>query len=266
MQIKKLCLCCDIVLMTYGACAQGTFQNLGFEQAKIVLINNPPALIWETNAYPGWTVLANGVPVNAVQLDSVLFNGAGIDDGQNQLAPLDGKFSALLGGTGIASAQMAIAQSGTIPVGSESLTFLSLGEFSVSFAGHSLPVEVLGNLPFYGTIYGVDISAYAGQFGQLLFQIGPLSSDGINLLDDITFSTQSIPEPGVISMLGLGASLFGLWRSRSTVPSPSGSAIRALINKSTSLPQFVSKPIFEHPFKRRAGTDSNLRFRSLNRA
>jgi hypothetical protein len=109
---------------------------------------------------------------------------------------------------------MAIAQSGTIPAGSESLTFLSLGEFVVLFDGHSLPVVDLGSLPGYGTKYGVDISAYSGEYGQLMFQIGPLSSDGINLLDDVKFSPRAIPEPGVTSTLGLGILILGLWRSR----------------------------------------------------
>jgi hypothetical protein len=188
---------------------------LDFEQAKIVLVNNPPALIWETNAYPGWTVLANGVPVNQVQLDSVLFNGVGIEDSAGELPPLEGRFSALFG---LTSSQMAIAQSGTIPAGSDSLTFEALGVFSVSFAGHPLPIEVLGNLPSYGTIYGVDISAYAGQYGQLMFQIGPFTSGGLNMLDDVAFSPQSIPEPGTISMLGLGTFILGMWRSRKAFP------------------------------------------------
>ena len=107
-----------------------------------------------------------------------------------------------------------------IPADSESLRFLSLGEFSLSFAGHSIPLKVLGNLPYFGQIYGADISAYAGECGLLTFQTGPLSSNGINILDDITFSTQPVPEPGVLSILGLGVVMLFLRSSGRGVCSP----------------------------------------------
>jgi hypothetical protein len=122
---------------------------------------------------------------------------------------------------------MGIEQPGTIPVGSESLTFLSHGTFAVSFGGHPLTLEVLGYGPNNSLLYGADISAYAGTYGEILFQTGNFSSVGLNVLDDITFSPQPIPEPGVISMLGLGTLIFGLRRSRSAVqaqaPPPSSS-------------------------------------------
>jgi hypothetical protein len=213
MQIRRPILCLGILLARCCAPAQGTFQNLDFEQAKII-INGAPALIATSNALPGWTVLANGAPLQEVQRDGVLADGVGIADaaGPGYDYVLHGNFSVILGGIGIIPFPVSIAQSGTVPAGSESLTFLALGGFSVSFAGHSLPLQVLGNLPYYGQIYGANISAYAGQYGQLMFQTGPFSSDGVNILDDIAFSAQGIPEPGALSILGLGALVLGLQR------------------------------------------------------
>jgi hypothetical protein len=67
-----------LAIVTTGcwACAQGTFQDLDFEQAQI--IGTSPGLISLSAAFPGWTLLANNVPftINAIQLNSVLFDGA----------------------------------------------------------------------------------------------------------------------------------------------------------------------------------------------
>lgn len=206
---------CGLVFSRLNACCQGTFQNLDFEQANLVFL--PDGLILVGNAFPGWTILANGVSVNFVQVNSVLLQGAGIEDTHGELAPLDGKFSALLAGPGLWSVPVGISQSGTIPAGSESLTFFAIGRFSASFAGHALPLEVLGDGPNNSVIYGADISAYAGDYGQLLFQTGYFSSQGLNILDDITFSTQSIPEPDVLPIFGLGILILGFCRSRRAV-------------------------------------------------
>ena len=103
---------------------------------------------------------------------------------------------------------MSIGQLGVIPAGSGSLRFLAAGPILVFFTGHSLPLQALGNGPNSSEIYGANISAYAGQYGQLLFQTGR----GGNVLDDISFSTQAIPEPSVLSILSLSAVILPLWR------------------------------------------------------
>jgi hypothetical protein len=63
---------------------------------------------------------------------------------------------------------------------------------------------------------GGDISAIAGQTGQLLFTAlsGTIFNAGYGLLDNIQFSTQAIPEPGVFGLFGFGALLLGfrLWK------------------------------------------------------
>jgi hypothetical protein len=54
-----------------------------------------------------------------------------------------------------------------------------------------------------------DISAYAGQTGQLLFSVPPQSSGGI--LDNIQFSSTPVPEPGTFGLFAMGGALLA-WR------------------------------------------------------
>jgi hypothetical protein len=210
-------VCLGIVATGVCAFAQGTFQNLDFEQASTEPVSPGSPLIWTTNAFPGWTVYANGTPQPFVSYGEIYAPSvAGIMDSNlpGNLV-LNGRFSASLGGSGLLNGITAsIGQSGVIPTGSESLRLLALGGFLVSFAGHPVPLQFLASGPGGGAFYGADISAYAGQYGQLTFQTGPSSSVGVNLLDDISFSTLPIPEPGVFSIIALGASILSLRRRR----------------------------------------------------
>jgi hypothetical protein len=202
MRAWRLIVCLGVALARFCALAQGTFRDLDFEQANIII--NPGGFISTGNAFPGWTVLADGSPMSEVELNGVVPLGAGIAD--RNYETLDGSFSALLAGSGLLDSTMSIAQSGAIPAGSESLTFAG-SRFSVFFAGHALPLQALGSGPNSGDGWGANISAYAGQYGQLLFQAGP---GGAYYLDDIAFSTRAIPEPAVLSILGLGVLMLSL--------------------------------------------------------
>ncbi len=204
--MKKMRLfLCLVGLVRFCAVAQGTFQDLDFEQAAVVPTYVGSPVIWAANAFPGWTVYFSGFPQTEVALNQVLALPVGLGDLASPNLVLDGSFSAVLAGSALSAVATAIGQSGTIPPGSQSLTFLSFEQFSVSFAGHSLPLQLLGEGPNASQMYGADISAYAGQYGQLLFQTAP--GGGQEILDDIAFSTQSIPEPGMFSIIALGALL-----------------------------------------------------------
>jgi hypothetical protein len=101
-----------------------------------------------------------------------------------------------------------IGQTGTIPNTAQSLTFYLgdlYGNFQVSFNGQPLSFMSISNTLNY-TIYGADISSYAGQTGQLLFT-APLQIDAI--LDNIQFSSLPIPEPAEFALAVLGALLLG---------------------------------------------------------
>jgi len=79
----------------------------------------------------------------------------------------------------------------------------------VSFNGLTLPRVPLGSTANY-TVWGVDVSAYAGQTGELRFT-APWLSAGV--LDGIQFSLTAIPEPSVLALSGIFMlCLFGTMR------------------------------------------------------
>ena len=99
----------------------------------------------------------------------------------------------------------AIAQSGTIPGSAQSIQFYAeAAAYLVTFAGHQIPMTILGGSYETYFLYGGDISAYAGQAGELRFL-------GTGYLDNIQFSNLPAPEPSVIGLSALGALLLG-WR------------------------------------------------------
>jgi hypothetical protein len=121
-----------------------------------------------------------------------------------------------------------ISQSGTIPANAMSLEFkawsmLPDATLSVSFAGNSLsPVALSSGAGPSGqgyTLYGADISAYAGQTGQLQFT-DVFSDQGLNgiELDDITFSTNvvAVPEPNTLALILMGGLALAArcWRAK----------------------------------------------------
>ena len=71
----------------------------------------------------------------------------------------------------------------------------------MTFAGQPIPVVTLGSTARYIT-FGGDISPFAGQTGELLFQ-------GNGGLDNIFLSNLPIPEPGLLNLFGLGALVLG---------------------------------------------------------
>jgi hypothetical protein len=236
MKIEKLIAKSAIILLAaLSAQAQGTFQDLNFEQANPVAVGNPYPAYYVTaaSALPGWTVY-----IGTVQQTDVLQNfsttgavaveifGPNLPATSSQPGSLDGNYSAFLeGGFGNPSGTLysaSIAQTGMVPVGSQSMQFevwQSLPYNSaVSFNGNNLTPVVLGTTATY-TIYGVDMAPYAGQTGQLEFTstapIGPgLTQFGV---DDIAFSTNSVvPEPNILVLSAIGGLLFGVrkWFAR----------------------------------------------------
>src|SRR5205085_2653446 len=101
-----------------------------------------------------------------------------------------------------------IWQSGQIPVGARSIQFYAAGNIGLSFGGQQIPLSSLGSGNNY-VVFGGDISAFAGQTGELRFV-------GNGLLDNISFSSQAIPEPGGAALLAVGLVAGGAsaWRRR----------------------------------------------------
>jgi hypothetical protein len=89
----------------------------------------------------------------------------------------------------------------------------SLLGVDVTFNGQLIPYAAIGSGNNY-TIYGADLSGFAGQTGTLGFLA---LSNGGGMLDKIQFSTQSVPEPNVFGLFPLGGLffVFSRWRASS---------------------------------------------------
>ncbi|HEV2327389.1 MAG TPA: hypothetical protein VGY56_01220 [Verrucomicrobiae bacterium] len=109
-----------------------------------------------------------------------------------------------------------ISQTGTVPGNAESLEFeayapgangLGGSDLTVSLGGKSLPIVSEG-----GELHGVNIPAgMDGQVETLIFGCQGIGSGNV-LLDNIEFSTSSVPEPGEFGAIGVGVVLFGVFR------------------------------------------------------
>jgi hypothetical protein len=161
----------------------------------------------------------DGTPQSAIFFDTLSEGGAAVildDTSANNMGPipLQGTYSLNLEGASGSfdnnPTTASIGQTGTIPLTAQSLTFFANlgGTVLVTFNGQNLPFSAIGNGVDY-TIYGSDISSYAGQTGQLLFT-ATLESGA--LLDNIQFSSLPVPEPSELALGALGASLLGFRR------------------------------------------------------
>jgi hypothetical protein len=217
------CLAC--VLAVESLHAQGTFQNLDFESANLspVPAGQFGGLVPFTQALPGWTGYIGEVQQTQVQ-QNAYYSGTPVIDifgpdwgslGQNfqRFGVLAGNYTVLLQAGGFGDANTSIEQTGTIPASAESLQFEEYGSgFQVSFDGSVLSPVLLSTVGPV-SFYGADISAFAGQSGEL--ELTALVSAGASVeFDDISFSTTAVSEPGVLSLLGMGGLIFALHRWR----------------------------------------------------
>jgi hypothetical protein len=207
-----------ICVLGFHASAQGTFQNLDFEEANPVIIqgsqyNDATA----ASALPYWTATIGGVvqseiPVNESSTGApwVSLIGPGSQSG---FSPIDGSYSLLLQG---AASAVAISQTGLIPSGTQSLLFktqtmpaLQFGPFDVQVGNQTMQAIQVGTGPNY-LLYGVNISAWAGQTEQISL-IDPQYSWSWEL-DDISFSPTAVtPEPSPLASTGIGGLLFAFF-------------------------------------------------------
>lgn len=223
---QKLLLFVSLVVLTpWLLQAQGTFQNLDFEQATIVPQGGAfPEYFVASNALPGWTVYIGSNSFDAVYYNNVTAGGAAVSlhDTTDSLKPLQGNYSVLLQHSSGNFASAGIGQVGQLPANAKSIVFDSgfsgvwSTVYDVTFAGNPIPLFDIGTASGY-FIVGGDISAYAGQTGELRFTA--LLADFGPYLDDIRFSNQAVPEPGVLGLSVIGGLLLG-WRLRRNSPRP----------------------------------------------
>jgi hypothetical protein len=209
-----------ITILIFGSwhCFSQDFVNLNFENA--IITPDPssyiyPDAVYASNAIPGWTATGFLGPKD-VLYDSASLGSTSVSilDADGFPPALDGEFSVYLYGGGTATAA-SISQTGIVPMSAESILFEAQnggypgGILVVSLGGQNLSYFALSNGPNY-TLYGADISAFTGQREQLMFSA--LKGENFWNIDDIQFSTQSVPEPSAFALAALGTLLLGFRR------------------------------------------------------
>ncbi len=204
--LLKISIIAILLLQLQQGHSQGTFVNLDFENPilPLVPVNFQVPII---KAMPGWTGYIGGIQITQVVYNTVPIGSSGITlQGPGSLSPiLQGQYTVAMG-PGQQGFTTAIGQTGTLPNNAQSMTFYiqSGSAFSVTFAGQQIPLVAVGSTS-NATIVGGDISSFAGQTGQLLFQGG-------GELDFIQFSPSPIPEPSCLALFGIGTLLLGVFR------------------------------------------------------
>lgn len=209
-----------------------SFVNLNFESANSSGYS-PNNDIPVTNAFPGWSVSysALGVGTNTaatVFYDSISLGGAliSINDTNTGFGflPIQGRYSAYLfgGPSDIFSPSnptySTISQTGLVPNGTASLLMdVNAGNgFIVSLGGQTISMTPIQTFSTY-TLYGGDVSSFAGQLEQLSITAPPTGVPNGVLVDNIQFSSTTVPEPSEFVLGALGALLFSFrrWRNSS---------------------------------------------------
>jgi hypothetical protein len=117
----KLALATIATGVSLSASAQGTFQNLDFEEANPASDPNGSGGVTAATALPDWTVTVDGVQQNLVGYNFFAEGGATVTVAgpNNYLPPIDGDYSVALEGSFGTSG---ISQTGLVPVG-DGITF-----------------------------------------------------------------------------------------------------------------------------------------------
>jgi hypothetical protein len=213
MKLRFIIAAAVVLILGQRFCSAQGFVNLNFEAANVLGFS--PGSIPATNGIPGWTGY-----IGSTSTDIILFNTVSLGDaaislqGPGSLEPiLQGNYSVLFQSSFGGATGAAIAEIGQIPINAASVVFFerNFGSFVVTFAGQTIPLVKIGNGTGYDIVSG-DISSFAGQTGELRFSTAPNSSGGI--LDNIQFSSSSIPEPTEFAFVGLSGLFVGVRRWR----------------------------------------------------
>ncbi len=219
------------LLVLLQTCGGQGFVNLDFEDANVSGYTPGISGVPVADAFPGWSASYNSasipIPlvVSTVGYDAISLAGAVISINDTNSPAfgsrvIDGNYSAFLfGGLGgppgpLFTYSSTLSQTGLVPVGTKSLMLnalllLSGTSFIVSVNGQPINMVGLPSDPAY-PLYGGDISSYAGQTVTLSFtEPAPANNPpSLLILDDIVFSPDAVPEPGVLSLATVCILLF----------------------------------------------------------
>jgi hypothetical protein len=196
--------------------AQGTFQNLDFEQANpVVVVGSPnyPYGVTAASALPDWTVTIGGVQQTEITENDPSLGSTWVSIVTSGHGAIDGNYSVLLQNGGTASAA-SISQTAEIAASSESILFEAqgVGPLDLFVGTQNVLFTQVGTGPNY-TLYGANISQWSGQTEQLTFSAPEAGGGGYGWhIDDISFSPSAVPEPGPVALTAIGGLLFALYR------------------------------------------------------
>jgi len=229
MKIEQLIAASSVILVVLCASlssqAQGTFQNLNFEQANPISVSDPadPYLVTVASALPFWSVYYGNF-----QQTEMIYNGVStgvtavtlVGSGDQYVAPIDGNYSVLIQGI-VPGSTASISQTGLVPPGTQSLLFEATdpltavqGPLEEYLGTQTIPFFAVGTGPNY-TLYGANISAWAGQTEELTF-LAPGGTYNNWEIDDITFSPNPVPEPSTLALMLTAVGAYGVrrWRTK----------------------------------------------------
>jgi len=223
-----------LIFLLLVVCQNGhaqNFINLGFESASLV-----PAggfYVQFNQAFPGWIGTVGGVQQTLALTNNFYLDTSGIsiidrnynNDGIIPGGLIQGRYTALLqAGLSGPPADTSLSQTGIVPANAQSLQFeafqatdgsTAISPFAVTLGGQTLSLIPLSYDSNY-TLYGADISSWAGKTAQLSFTMfaeNPHVDDQYLYLDAIQFSTQPVPEPSGLALIAAGGLMFGFRRS-----------------------------------------------------
>jgi hypothetical protein len=199
------------------------FVNLNFEQSTVVSSNYDDlfGFYYGTANVPGWTGYTGTNQVTTILYNSPTLGSAGISVVGPAFTDIQGQFTLLLqpgqrpqAGFDGQFVGASMSQSGLVPAFAQSLQFKAQTSsgFSVSLGGQTLSLVQLGTGANY-TLYGADISSFAGEVETLTITALPLSEAAPNYFDSIVFSPSAVPEPSTSSLFGI-CILFLCWRMK----------------------------------------------------
>jgi hypothetical protein len=214
----------SIFFLVVSAQAQGTFQNLNFEQANPVSANDPdaPYFVTASSALPNWGVFYSGVQQSDISYNGISTGATQVtllSTGNSSYNAIDGSYSVLLQGI-VPGSTASISQTGLIPSGTQSLLFEAqpgIGPLDVYVGTQIVPFTAVGTGPNY-TLYGGNIAAFAEDTEELTFSAFGGSYNNWEI-DDISFSpTAATPEPSIVALMLMGGLAFGVnrWRGSGT--------------------------------------------------
>jgi hypothetical protein len=203
------------------------FRNLGFDEGKTGSLRPDRGEFGAAaELLPAWTVrfgdsTETTVGYNASPWTSLFSNYASVWGKDFVPSAVQGQFGFYMLTLNGALGTPSVSQLGQVPAGIKYLGYSFFGYNPVvTFEGHVLKrvaPESMSRVRTELTDVYLDISEYAGGFGELRFSLdfrGP-GGAGDLFLDNIRL-TNVIPEPGVVSILALGGALFAFrqWRHR----------------------------------------------------